>query len=94
MHLAALRAAHQMFPKKEKSFVLERDTGIEPVPPAWKASVLPLYESRPDIFYNYQEPKNRSHDFLGPQLSYQKVPALKRDRDLDICRFGYHWNSL
>ena|GEM_PF-5638132 len=27
-------------------FSLERDTGIEPVPPAWKASVLPLYESR------------------------------------------------
>lgn len=24
----------------------KRDTGIEPVPPAWKASVLPLYESR------------------------------------------------
>ncbi len=27
-------------------FYLERNTGIEPVPPAWKARVLPLYEFR------------------------------------------------
>ena len=25
---------------------MERDTGVEPVPSAWKANVLPLYESR------------------------------------------------
>ena len=46
MHWAALRAAHQMFLKKGKSFVLERETGIEPAYLAWKASVLPLYYSR------------------------------------------------
>ncbi len=43
---ATLRVARQKISENPLSFVLERDTGIEPVPPAWKASVLPLYESR------------------------------------------------
>ena len=43
---AALRAAHEKSSETELCLLLERDTGVEPVPPAWKARVLPLYESR------------------------------------------------
>ena len=38
----ALRASHLMALKKPIRSVLVRDTGIEPVPDAWEASILPL----------------------------------------------------
>ena len=49
---AALCAAHENFQKKGKGFILERVGGIEPPATAWKAVVLPLYDTRtsePDL---------------------------------------------
>ena len=43
---AALCAAHENFQKKGKGFILERVGGIEPPATAWKAVVLPLYDTR------------------------------------------------
>ena len=43
---AALRAALQNANKIPKSQLLERDTGIEPVPSPWEGEVLPLNQSR------------------------------------------------
>ena len=40
---AALCAAREMASKKPKSFIVERDTGIEPALQPWEGCVLPLY---------------------------------------------------
>ena len=43
---AALRAAHQFVGQKPESLIVERVTGIEPVPQPWEGRILPLNHTR------------------------------------------------
>ncbi len=48
---AALGTAYETLDKKDESLILERVRGIEPLSSAWKAEVMPLYDTR--IFQNF-----------------------------------------
>ena len=43
---AALCAAREFVGKKEKSWIMERVRGVEPLSLAWKAKVIPIYDTR------------------------------------------------
>ena len=53
---------------------MERVVGIEPTFPAWKAGVLPIYDTRMNIIYNGAENEIRTRNLhLGKVALYRWV---------------------